>query len=141
MKKRKTPTKNQKSSSHIIRVEDPLQKCSSFSSEKLPDVGSFVPNEQKKEENLIQNPRLASAHNSLPEESKLLSLREAQSKTTMLFAAFFLGAIGLHRLLMGYKNWWLMLITLGGFGVWTLIDIVRIGIGRLPMANGQPLEK
>lgn len=74
-------------------------------------------------------------------ESSDSSKTETQSKTTMLFASFFLGAIGLHRLLMGYKNWWIMPLTLGGFGIWSLIDFARIALGKMLMANGVPLDK
>tara|TARA_B110000483_G_C17984292_1_gene460965 strand:+ start:198 stop:311 length:114 start_codon:yes stop_codon:yes gene_type:complete len=37
----------------------------------------------------------------------------------MILISFFLGGLGIHRLMMGYSNWWLMLITLGGCGLWT----------------------
>ena len=40
--------------------------------------------------------------------------------------SFLLGGLGIHRLMMGYSNWWLMLITLGGCGIWTLIDLIKI---------------
>ncbi|MCK9256017.1 MAG: NINE protein [Bacteroidales bacterium] len=35
----------------------------------------------------------------------------------MALICWFAGALGIHRLLMGYKNWWLMLITVGGCGI------------------------
>lgn len=31
----------------------------------------------------------------------------AQSKTTMLIVALFLGQLGIHRKMMGYSNWWM----------------------------------
>ncbi|MCS6824066.1 MAG: TM2 domain-containing protein [Cytophagaceae bacterium] len=49
----------------------------------------------------------------------------------LFFICFFLGYFGIHRLMMGYKNWWLMLITLGGFGIWQLIDLIRIALGDM----------
>ena len=67
--------------------------------------------------------------------------REAQPKTIMLLICFFLGWIGIHRLLMGYKNWWLMLITFGGCGIWTIIDFIMIVSDKLPMSDGTPLKK
>lgn len=66
---------------------------------------------------------------------------EAQPKTIMLLICFFLGYIGIHRLLMGYKNWWLMLITIGGCGIWTIIDFIMIVSDKMQMADGTPLKK
>ena len=47
--------------------------------------------------------------------------------------------------MMGYSNWWLVLIvsivTLGiGGGLWALIDFVRVLAGNLKMADGQALR-
>jgi hypothetical protein len=67
--------------------------------------------------------------------------KEPQSKMVMALVCFFVGYLGLHRLMMGYKNWWLMLITFGGFGIWTLYDLVMILMGKMPMADGTPLKE
>ncbi len=61
------------------------------------------------------------------------------SKLEMALICWTLGIFGIHRLLMGYKNWWLQLITLGGLGIWMLIDLIAILTGKMKMANGQPL--
>jgi hypothetical protein len=71
--------------------------------------------------------------NSIPEE------KQAQSKSTMILITFFLGSLGIHRLMMGYSNWWLMLISFGGFGIWSFIDFIRIITGNMKMANGDEL--
>ena len=65
--------------------------------------------------------------------------KPAQSKVAMILISFFLGGLGIHRLMMGYSNWWLMLITLGGCGIWALIDFIRIVIGDMKMADGTEL--
>ncbi|HMS40051.1 MAG TPA: TM2 domain-containing protein [Pyrinomonadaceae bacterium] len=65
--------------------------------------------------------------------------REVQSKTTMILIALFLGGLGIHRYMMGYSNWWLMLITLGGCGIWSLIDLIQIIMGNMKMADGRDL--
>ena len=57
----------------------------------------------------------------------------------MILISFFLGGLGIHRLMMGYSNWWLMLITLGGCGIWTLIDFIQIIAGNMKMADGRDL--
>jgi TM2 domain-containing membrane protein YozV len=76
--------------------------------------------------------------NQAPQENQ--GQGDVQSKTTMAVVAFFSGGLGIHRLMMGYKNWWLMIITLGGLGIWTLIDFIRILIGDMKMADGRPLK-
>lgn len=70
----------------------------------------------------------------------MTELKPVQQKTTMILISFFLGGLGIHRLMMGYKNWWLMLITLGGCGIWALIDFIRIITGSMKMADGRELE-
>lgn len=65
--------------------------------------------------------------------------KQVQSKTTMILVSFFLGALGIHRLMMGYSNWWLMLITLGGCGIWALIDFIKVITGNMQMADGREL--
>ncbi|MDC0297474.1 TM2 domain-containing protein [Crocinitomicaceae bacterium] len=65
--------------------------------------------------------------------------KQIQSKVTMMIVCWFLGGLGIHRLMMGYSNWWLMLITLGGCGIWTLIDLIQIATGSMKMADGRDL--
>lgn len=65
--------------------------------------------------------------------------KQPQSKMTMALVCFFLGSFGVHRLMMGYSNWWLMLVTFGGFGLWTLYDFVMILTGKMTMADGTAL--
>lgn len=67
-------------------------------------------------------------------------LKPLQSKTTMILLSFFLGGFGIHRLLMGYSNWWLQLITFGGCGIWAFIDFIRIVTGGMNMADGRELS-
>lgn len=66
--------------------------------------------------------------------------KELQSKSTMLLICFLLGGLGIHRLMMGYSNWWLQLITFGGCGIWSLVDLIRIATGDMKMADGRNLK-
>lgn len=66
--------------------------------------------------------------------------KPVQQKSTMIIICFFVGGLGIHRLMMGYSNWWLMLITLGGCGIWTLIDFIKIITGSMKMADGTDLS-
>ena len=66
--------------------------------------------------------------------------KKPQSKILMIVICLFLGGLGIHRLMMGHKNWWMMLITLGGCGIWALVDFVMLILGNLKMADGQDLN-
>lgn len=70
---------------------------------------------------------------------------QPQSKVTVALVCMFLGVLGIHRMMMGYKNWWVMIIvtifTLGFGGcIWSFIDFIRILTGSLKMADGQNLQ-
>ena len=62
-----------------------------------------------------------------------------KSRLAAALLAWFLGVFGIHRLMMGHSNWWLQLITFGGCGFWALIDLIRILVGSLKMADGRDL--
>ena len=55
---------------------------------------------------------------------------------------FFLGTLGVHRFYLG-KIWTglLMLITLGGLGIWAIIDLVLLVVGSMKDKNGLPLQR
>ena len=68
--------------------------------------------------------------------------KATQQKITMLIVCFFLGGLGIHRLMMGYSNWWqqLLLTCLCGIGVfWVLFDLIQIAMGKMGMADGREL--
>lgn len=67
--------------------------------------------------------------------------KEPISKMVAILLVIFVGSLGIHRLLMGYKNWWLQLITLGGCGIWTIIDLIHIIQDQMPMADGTKLSE
>lgn len=59
-----------------------------------------------------------------------------------LLLSIFVGSIGVDRFYLGYIGLGIVkLITFGGCGVWTIIDVILIAMGKLPDANGQPLKK
>lgn len=66
--------------------------------------------------------------------------KQLQSKTSMILVCLLLGNLGIHRLMMGYSNWWLQLITLGGCGIWSLIDLIQIATGNMKMEDGRDLS-
>lgn len=55
---------------------------------------------------------------------------------------FFLGTFGIHRFYVGkILTGILMILTLGGFGIWTLIDLVMIIVGSFKDKDGLPLRR
>ena len=67
---------------------------------------------------------------------------DMKSKITALLLSIFLGSIGVDRFYLGYIGLGIVkLITCGGFGIWSLIDIILIAVNKLPTKDGQPLTK
>lgn len=63
-----------------------------------------------------------------------------KKRSEMLLANWFLGGFGVHRMMAGYSNWWLMPLTcFGVFGIWPLVDFFRTLHGSFTMADGRPL--
>jgi TM2 domain-containing membrane protein YozV len=63
-----------------------------------------------------------------------------KKKTTALFLAIFLGVIGIDRFYLGYTLQGIIkLVTVGGFGIWWLVDIFLIATGKLKDAKGNEL--
>ncbi|MEK9843987.1 TM2 domain-containing protein [Thalassospira sp.] len=59
-----------------------------------------------------------------------------------LLLCFFLGSFGFHRFYVGKVGTGiLMLLTLGAFGIWTLIDFIIIAIGNFRDKDGLLLKR
>jgi hypothetical protein len=60
-----------------------------------------------------------------------------KSQLTALLLAVLIGGLGIHRFYLGY-TWQgvVQLLTLGGLGIWALIDLIRIATGDLQPKNG-----
>ena len=55
--------------------------------------------------------------------------------------SFFLGVLGIDRFYLGYTGIGLAkLLTIGGLGVWALIDCVLIAVRVVPDSEGLPLR-
>jgi TM2 domain-containing membrane protein YozV len=64
-----------------------------------------------------------------------------KSATTALLLCLFLGTFGIHRFYVGkIGTGILMLLTLGGFGIWVLVDIILIASCEFRDSEGKVLE-
>jgi TM2 domain-containing membrane protein YozV len=67
---------------------------------------------------------------------------EGKSQLIALILAFLVGAIGIHRFYLGYTGIGIaQLLTLGGCGIWALIDLIRIITGDLKPKDGDYTTK
>ena len=58
-----------------------------------------------------------------------------------LILCILLGGLGVHRFYVGkVVTGILMILTLGGLGIWTLIDLIRIAVGSFKDSNGLPIK-
>lgn len=74
----------------------------------------------------------------------MTELQEVSEKkyVVAILLCFFLGGLGVHRFYLGkIGTGILMLVTLGGLGIWTLIDFVRIVVGSMGDAEHRPLAR
>jgi len=60
-----------------------------------------------------------------------------RSKIVTILISFFLGCLGIDRFYLGYPvSGVIKLLTLGGLGVWSLVDFILILTGHLKPKNG-----
>ena len=61
---------------------------------------------------------------------------------TACLLCFFLGGLGIHRFYVGKAGTGiLMILTLGGLGIWVIIDLVMILTGGFKDSEGKDLQR
>ncbi len=67
---------------------------------------------------------------------------EEKDWTTALILSIVVGGFGVDRFYLGYTGLGILkLVTLGGCGVWWIIDLILIAMNKLPDAKGKPLRQ
>ncbi len=66
---------------------------------------------------------------------------EPKSKTTAMLLCWLLGVFGAHRFYLGHTGLGIaQLLTCGGMGIWTFIDLIMIVTGKMTDSNGNALQ-
>ncbi|MBI5817509.1 MAG: TM2 domain-containing protein [Verrucomicrobia bacterium] len=64
-----------------------------------------------------------------------------KSQTVTFVLSLLLGVLGVDRFYMGYTGLGILkLVTIGGCGIWALIDFAMIGMGIMKDAQGNSLK-
>ncbi len=79
------------------------------------------------------------------QKEKLLNSNSSTNSSdwlTLFLLTFFVGVLGVHRFYTGkIGTGFLMLITLGGLGVWFLVDLILVVTGQFTNKDGQKIPR
>ena len=79
------------------------------------------------------------------QKEKILNSSTTTSTTdwlTLFLLTFFVGVLGVHRFYVGkIGTGFLMLLTLGGLGVWFLVDLILVVTGQFTNKDGEKIPR
>ncbi len=102
------------------------QKCG----KELSDQASFCPSCGQQ----VKTPVTPTAQPGFASDKPM----SPHSRLAALLLCIFLGGIGVHRFYVGKVGTGVaMIFTLGGLGIWVLIDLIMIVVGNFKDVNGK----
>lgn len=139
-RKIKSDELNQRVLKAQLLVADYIKDGTGLSYKELVDVTATLKGSKLtlKEKVILKIQRKKISDGLVSNQSQGQEGKTGKSQIVAALLCFFLGGIGIHRFYLGY-TWQgiVQILTLGGFGIWALIDLVRILIGTLKPKDGE----
>lgn len=112
---------------------------------KFKPSGNYTPNRLKRALPQLEEHKSDVSKNSVvTKKKKNVAAKPSsggKSQLAALLFCIFLGCIGVHRFYLGYIGIGILqILTLGGCGIWALIDLILIITGDLKPKNGDYTE-